>query len=308
MDGRDERPIVVGVDHSDSAREAAEWAADLAAARGVPLQLVHVVPGAVDDPPLVPGPAWLDELRATVSHLGARGVDAEVLPGGAVEVLAARSGSAQMLVLGSYGEGAWSGMLAGTRAIALLGQARCPVAVVRGRAPQLPPSRGGPIVVGVDGSPAGRAALDLGADLASDLGAPLVAVHAWSDVVADGGTPRRLPEDWPRLAAAAAGVLDAAIDGVGSTRPGFAPERDVVHDTPLRALIDRAGTGRVLVVGRHGPTPRTGMMLGSTSHALAEFAPCTVVVTGPAADGPGAGGPAVAATGTGTAPDDRDRP
>ena len=37
------RPVVVGVDASASARDAAEWAADLAAAWDAPLHLVHVV-------------------------------------------------------------------------------------------------------------------------------------------------------------------------------------------------------------------------------------------------------------------------
>ena len=40
---RSESLIVVGVDGSDSARHAAEWAAELASAWGAPLLLVHAV-------------------------------------------------------------------------------------------------------------------------------------------------------------------------------------------------------------------------------------------------------------------------
>ena len=54
--------IVVGVDPSDSAREAAEWAADLAAAHGGHLLLVHVVRGAYGERTAGPVPVWLDEL------------------------------------------------------------------------------------------------------------------------------------------------------------------------------------------------------------------------------------------------------
>jgi hypothetical protein len=96
-------------------------------------------------------------------------------------------GRARMLVLGSYGDGASSGMLAGSLALALLDRVTCPVAVLRGSSPQVPPPGTGPVVVGVDGSVAGRVALTFAADLAGSWAAPLVAVHTWADVV-DGST------------------------------------------------------------------------------------------------------------------------
>jgi hypothetical protein len=42
-------------------------------------------------------------------------------------------------------------MLAGSIAAAVIDRARCPVAVIRGSAPQVPAPRSGPVVVGVDG-------------------------------------------------------------------------------------------------------------------------------------------------------------
>jgi nucleotide-binding universal stress UspA family protein len=41
--GRERGPVVVGVDSSDSARHASEWAADLAATWHAPLRMVHTV-------------------------------------------------------------------------------------------------------------------------------------------------------------------------------------------------------------------------------------------------------------------------
>lgn len=287
MDASRDATIVVGVNASDSAREAAGWAADLASTQGAPLHLVHVVPGSYQDPPIVALPGWLAELRDTARRLGVRGCVAEVRPGEPVGVLADCADGAAMLVLGSYGDGAWSGMLAGSVALALLERVRCPVAVVRGPAPRVPPPRGGPVVVGVDGSPAGRAALDVAADLAATLGARLVGTRVWSDVVAaSDGTAHRRTEEWPVLEAEARDLLDVELARVTAARPGIEVQRDVDEDSPLRALLDRADTARMIVVGHRrlpasGPGG-TGMLLGSTSRGLVEFAGCPVVVVGPA--------------------------
>jgi nucleotide-binding universal stress UspA family protein len=270
----DERPIVVGVDGSDSARDAAAWAADLAAIWGVPLHLLTVGPP----------PDHLHEWRDAAERAGADTV-VETATGDVVDVIADHAGAARMLVLGSYGEGAWSGLLAGAVALALVDRVACPVAVVRGTAPQIPPPRGGPVVVGVDGSPAGRAALTLAADLATSLGSRLVAVHSWTDIVFDAeGSARRSQEDGPVLAARATALLDAALAETALAHPDLAVERAVVNDTPLRALLSAAGGARLLVVGHRGVTAGSVGRLGSTSLALVEFVPCPVVVARPAAE------------------------
>ena len=272
----DNRPIVVGVDGSDSARDAAAWAADLAAVWGAPLHLLTVGPA----------PARLAELRDAAVRAGAHPVVAETATGEVVDVVADRSRGARMLVLGSYGEGAWSGMLAGAVALAVVSRVECPIAVVRGTAPEIPPPRGGPVVVGVDGSPAGRAAVTCAADLAASLGSRLVAVHAWTDIVFDGdGAPRRSAEAEPVLAARAAALLDTELAEVARTHPDLPVARSVVADTPLRALLAAAAGARLLVVGHRGVVTGPGHRLGSTSLALVEFVPCPVVVTGPVTTG-----------------------
>ena len=118
MDGSQSRAIVVGVDESASARDAAEWAADVAALWAAPLHLVHVVLGAPYDSPITLHPSWLTELCASAVRAGADPEDTEVIPGNTVDMLADRAAEARMLVLGSYGTGAWSGMLAGSVALA----------------------------------------------------------------------------------------------------------------------------------------------------------------------------------------------
>lgn len=260
----DRRPVVVAVDASDAARDAARWAEELATAWSAPLRLVHV-----GDQPGIP--AWLRILAGPAQ--------VQVSAGGVVEVLAARSADARLLVLGSYGSGAVSGMQVGTVALGVIDRIRCPVVVVRGPAPGVPPSHDGPVVVGVDGSAVGSAALLHAAGLAAVLGTHLVVVHTWSEVevVAHRGVVRH-PAGAEGTAAA---VLAGAAVAVADTHPGLPVECELVAGTPVRALLECARTARLLVVGHRGTDPGTGMLHGSTSKALAAFAPCPVMVTRP---------------------------
>ena len=255
---------MVGVDPSNCAREAAVWAADLAAAWGVPLHLVHVVP---ERPMLMEVPPWLGELQDAARRAGALASRADILWGVPADLLAGRTVGARMLVLGSYGEGASSGMLAGSLALALLDRVTCPVAVIRGSTPQVPPPGSGPVVVGVDGSPAGRAALTFAAGLARSWAAPLVAVHTWADVVAGihGGVRRT---EAPATLEAEAG----ARVGSGARRRG-----------PCHILICRC-SGRWSATrpfGLSSPEPVTRGFSSSGIGATPIRACCTAPPAGP---------------------------
>jgi nucleotide-binding universal stress UspA family protein len=261
-------PVVVGVDASGAARDAAEWAADLAAAWGAPLLVVHTVSGALDEPPIPVVPDWLRELADNAERSGAGPVQTEIVPGGTVELLVHRARHARLLVLGSYGEAAWSGMLAGAVALAVTARAGVPVAVVRGAAPGVPPPRGGPVVVGVDGSASARGIAEWAAGVAAALGARLVAVHIATR-----------PAGAAAPVAADAVALDAELAGVRMRYPGLDVERAGATDAALPALLRRAAEARMLVVGRGPAIPGSlTATLGSTSRALVERARCPVVV------------------------------
>jgi len=267
--------FVVGVDDSDSARHAAEWAAEVAAAWAAPLRLVHAA--SAD---LAEDPRWLRELRDAVERTGVENVESRIVARPATDELIDGSRGAGMVVVGSYGEGSRSGMLAGSTALSLVEAAACPVAVVRGSTPGLPPPRRGSVVVGVDPGDVGDrdTALHTAAALAVAFGARLSVLHAWSDVVEQGRGLHRSATSGTELAARAVELVDAHLGPLYEVYPGLGVERHVVDDTALRALLEQASAARAVVVG-HRRGNGTVRRLGSTSKGLVAFAPCPVVVT-----------------------------
>ncbi|MHA6781928.1 universal stress protein [Pseudonocardia saturnea] len=197
-------PIVVGVDGSQTALDAVRWAACEARYRNTGLRLVDAV-GTT--PALSPGDpradmlyreALLDEAANAVGEAAAvaqrtvpgSDVVTEVLTGEPVLSLVAESERAPLLVLGNRGLGGVAALLTGSVAVALAAHAQCPVVVVRGSASGGPLLTEGPVVVGVDGSIEGAAALAFAYEAASDRRVSLVAVHAWLDTVADRVSPQ----------------------------------------------------------------------------------------------------------------------
>ena len=142
---RADEPVLVGMDGSAASRLAAEFAAEAAVARGVPLRAVHAYrhPGSSgpgDMQPLVYDEAtlhgeqermltqWLDGL--TERHPGLR-LTWRAVHGRAGAVLADASRSGQLVVVGGQGRGEVTGLLLGSVSQSVLHHAHCPVAVVR---------------------------------------------------------------------------------------------------------------------------------------------------------------------------------
>jgi nucleotide-binding universal stress UspA family protein len=106
----------------------------------------------------------------------------------------------------------------------------------------------------------------------------LVAVHAWTDVMADAsGGLHRSAASSTELATRAVELLDTRLAPVQDRHPEVVVERHVVNDTALNALLDQAREARTVVVGHRSAAAATSR-LGSTSRGLVEFAPCPVVV------------------------------
>jgi nucleotide-binding universal stress UspA family protein len=135
--------IVVGVDTSESSKEALRWAARQAQLTGASLRVVM----SWDIPPAaywVPVPGGLDfepatrealdrTIRETLGSDPLVPVTAVVAEGRPAPVLLEQALDAELLVVGSRGHGEFAGMLLGSVSEHCVSHATCPVLVFRSK-------------------------------------------------------------------------------------------------------------------------------------------------------------------------------
>jgi len=138
-----------------------------------------------------------------------------------------------------------------------------------------------PVVVGVDGSAAARAALEWAVQDARRRGCRVDAVHAWYAYY--GGIVGPLPaEVWLELSpealtAAHERVLAEAVKGVEDA--SGVEIRQVLVEGDARTVLARASEdAELLVVGSRGRGAVAGIVLGSVSSYCVHHASCPVVV------------------------------
>jgi nucleotide-binding universal stress UspA family protein len=135
------------------------------------------------------------------------------------------------------------------------------------------------IVVGIDGSPGSRAALEWALTQAGLTGAAVEAVAAWQEpAVLNHGYPMGyLGED--DLAALTQKILDDVVAAVTTERGDAANVLTrTVMGHPAQVLTDAAVGAQLLVVGSRGHGTFAGMLLGSVSQHCVQHAACPVVV------------------------------
>jgi nucleotide-binding universal stress UspA family protein len=123
------------------------------------------------------------------------------------------------------------------------------------------------IVVGVDPSEGSGRAVRWTAELAAQLGAHVIAVHAFEPLSYLGKVSP--PLDFVALRAAAAADLESTwCRPLADARLIYEPR--VVDDNPVHALIDVADAvdADLIVVGARGQSTFRGIVLGSTSLKL----------------------------------------
>jgi nucleotide-binding universal stress UspA family protein len=147
------RRVVVGVDGSETSREALRWAAGEAASRGAELHVVHAwevpTPGAGVglSPGKRPGSAPETQrqqaedlvnrqITEELQDLSGVEVRSSIGRGTAAGVLLEAARGADLLVVGSRGLGGFAGLLLGSVSAKMASHSPCPVVIVRPTAPQ----------------------------------------------------------------------------------------------------------------------------------------------------------------------------
>lgn len=292
--------ILVGVDGSREALQAAEWAAARAKLNNAQLQLVcaYALPSytaasmesgfAVIDNDVIRASAQtvVDE---TLTHLAKLGYQAEgrVEPGDPTAVLVQLSQQADLIVVGTRGTGGFADRLLGATSSALPAYSRCPVVVVPGRGAdqQFTPVK--KIVIGVDGSRRSRKSLRRAIEEAALWGAQLTAVDA-VPMASSAGVLAWLPATVDRESILR-DVRDElkAICKAESAGSGVEIHAHALDGNPAALLTEFSTAVELVVVGTRGRGGFAGVLMGSTSQSVLAHSTCPVLVV-PTGDGRGA--------------------
>lgn len=280
--------IVVGVNDSIPSRIAVAWAAARAAVAGGAgeVVLVHVL-GTVPDLPeetvgeiraAAAGMLRDAEEEAVRAHPSVR-ARTELREGELIDELLAAAADADLIVVGTHKTGFIRGRSIGSRSLRIAAEARIPVAVIPESAYR---SRSG-IVVGVEESRGGVAALEFAAEEAERTGQEITLIRAWD-------APRSVGTDFEitvsdlerRYAADAERALREGTEIIRRGFPNLVTRSRRVRRPVAEALLDSAASASVLVIGEtyHGSSR---LPVGEVGHdVLMNLVGPTVLVHPPA--------------------------
>ncbi|KUL36846.1 hypothetical protein ADL22_23390 [Streptomyces sp. NRRL F-4489] len=288
--------VLVGLDGTGAGAPAVRWGAGEAAARRLPLHLLHSwtsqpwptsspAPSASssptssgqDDERRRYGATVLERAGALAAelHPGLR-VTAELSGEDAADALAERSAAAALLVLGSRGHDTLAGFLLGSVSLRVLARARCPVITVREEECSAGP--GPEVIVGVkELGPESDAVLAYAFTTAAAHHARLRALRAWRPATAPGAPYNELTTalDEAEGAAVERDGLAACLAPWREKFPGVRVAEEVAAGQAATVLL-RACTGTgLLVIGRRphrAPMPLGPVVLGLLHHSRCPLA------------------------------------
>ncbi len=263
--------VVVGIDGSQAAIHAAEWAVDEAISREVPLRLVEVIPEQAEPAPFASvGNVRMEleygetALRIASGAVEATGkpvkVETAILQGDPAAALIAESRDAAMICIGSVGIGRFARAFLGSTAAELAEAAHCPVAIIRSQ--KIQPKPDSPlIVVSIDDSPDNEDVVEQAMKEAQLRHAPVLALGVSQKDTGD------MPSD----------ELDRRVQGWGRRHPGVKIHAGATRTeiAEFLAVMDR--TIQLAVIGS-ADADQVAHLLGPHRHPILGHAECSVLV------------------------------
>lgn len=256
--------VVVGVGGSEEDLQVVRAATREAATHDRPLHLLHAFnwASALKGPSVGGSRAAAEDLLARAERVAAEvdpavPVRSEIVEGSPVEALLRASDSAYLVALGDGGMGNCPTCVpSDAPAVQVAARASCPVLVGRAE----PPPQG-PVLVGVDGSEAGDAALGYAFDCADRRAARLLAIR-----VVEPGRPDGNGD-----------LLAEAVARHAAQHPTVAAECHTLHGDPGGVLVEQSRSAQLALVAARGEEPLRGM-LGAVSQTLLYHSPAPVIV------------------------------
>ena len=289
--------IVLCVDGSEQALNAARVAAHIAREHNAVVELVHVL-----DPILATGASSMvaeaaisGELAFQEAEEGQKAIMAcagEALEAAGVTYHSyrecghpvqrihhvARETQADLIVIGSRGLSAWPALLLGSVSEGVVRHAPCAVLVVRGEYGGTGNSPIARVVIATDGSDCSKQALYKGMDLASTLHAETIVLNVFQEMSRYAEVPLEDmdPEVYaPRVAERVQQQAEAVAKQLGTQ---YRFQQESGH--PVQAIVNFAQRegAELIVVGSRGLGGFQRLLLGSVSTGILHHAHCSVMV------------------------------
>lgn len=272
--------VLIGTDYSDQAMDAARLAQRLGG-KDTRYRVVHVAPLAE-----LPGQApsagtGRGRLHEWCAEAGVPAPEEIVLSGSPARELVHEAGRSQadLIVIGHTGRGRIMDALLGSTARSVARLSTCDTLIVRGKPPpsQAPPFHD--ILVATDFHPPSGRAASRASRLAVKSSAALSVVHAvdpdiWSQAL---HTP---PEEFPEAADWLDHTYGQMLHRFNLEHVGGRAKEHLTHGRPAKAIAEQARLqgADLIVVGTHGAQGVERLLLGARAEAIAERAPCSVLI------------------------------
>ena len=309
--------IIVGIDGSDNAECALQWAITHAQKTSAEIRIVsaYTVPGVNMSQADIVYPADFDDAvkktvediaeaaAATVTKAGVP-VSTTIVPGDASGVMVEHSKNAALAVVGARGRGGFAGRLLGSVALAMPAHSQCPTVVVPSTWPTrimpttpLPiddpvrttddpsaeadgrsrPDFSGEVVAAVDPFETDTPVLRAAAAQAAIYGVPLRLVGVTATHIL---SPEWMPseEHLIRMYDEAAKAFTAAADSLKGDFPDLEVRFSIFDAPATEVLVSATYTADLMVIGSRGRGGFVSTILGSTSQGVLSHAVCPVRV------------------------------